>query len=109
MEFNPEVYNSMAKAFVFRFRDRPSYNKFAAYAHGRGAHILLCDNQAFTVTTDAFTQEEALRMAKVAIGLSTISAVSLDFKGVEFTNERQMWSSICGDIAKNWNNPPLYN
>lgn len=87
MEFNPEIYNSASEVLVFRFRDGADYNKFAEYAHEKESHIFVCDNKKFTVTTDAFTREEALRMAKVALGLSTISAVSFKDMGV-------IWSSI---------------
>ena len=92
MEFNPEMYNSASEVLVFRFRDGAGYRKFAEYAQGKESHIFVCDNQKFKVTTDAFTKEEALRMAKVVIGLSLISAVS--FKSVESVNESEIWSSI---------------
>lgn len=92
MEFNPEIYNSASEVLVFRFRDGAGYRKLAEYAHEQESHIFVCDNQNFAVTTDAFTQEEALRMAKVALGLSTISVVS--FKGVEFVSEGEIWSWI---------------
>ena len=88
--FNPEIYNTQTEVFVFRFRDGVGYRKFAEYAQGKESHIFVCDNQKFTVTTDAFTKEEALRMAKVALDLSTISVVS--FKGVEFVSEGEIWS-----------------
>jgi hypothetical protein len=81
MEFNPELYNSAPEVLVFRFRDVAGYRKFAEYTHEQRAHIFVCDNQKLTVTTDAFTKEEALRIAKVTSGLLTISAIS--FKGNE--------------------------
>ena len=92
MEFNPEIYNSASEVLIFRFRDGAGYRKFAEYAQGEESHIFVCDNQRFTVATDAFTKEGALRMAKVALGLSTISVVS--FKGVESVSESEIWSSI---------------
>ena len=42
--------------------------------------------------TNSNGKEEALRMAKVVIGLSLISTVS--FKSVESVNESEIWSSI---------------
>ena len=90
MEFNPEIYNSASEVLVFRFRDRTGYNKFAEYVHEQESHIFVCDNQNLTVTTDAFTKEEALKMTIVISGLSTISAVS--FKGVESVKENEIWS-----------------
>lgn len=95
MEFDPEIYNSATDIFVFRFRDGAGYKKFAEYAHEREAHIFVCDNRNFTVTTDAFTKEEVLRIAKVSAGLSTISIVSL--KGVDFVSEGQLiWTDSGG-------------
>ena len=73
---NPEIYNSTAEVLVFRFCDGAGYIKFAEYAHEQESHTFVCDNRNFTVTTDAFTREEALRMAKVVPGLSAIFAVS---------------------------------
>jgi hypothetical protein len=81
MEFNPEIYNSAPEVLVFRFHDGAGYRKFAEYAHEQRAHIFVCDNQKLTVATDAFTKEEACRIAKVTSGLLTISAIS--FKGNE--------------------------
>lgn len=77
MEFNPEIYNSTPEVLIFRFRDGVEYRKFAEYAHEQGGHIFVCNNQKLTVATDAFTREEAFRIAEVALGLSTISTASL--------------------------------
>ena len=90
MEFNPEIYNTQAEIFIFRFFDGEGYRQFAQYAYGRESHIFVCDNHRFTVTTDAFTEDEVLRMSKVATGLSSVSAVS--FKGAEQVCERRIWS-----------------
>lgn len=81
MEFNPEIYNSAPEVLEFHFHDGAGYRKFAEYAHEQEAHVFVCDNQKLTVATDAFTREEAFRIAEVTLGLSTISAVS--FKGNE--------------------------
>lgn len=73
MEFNPEIYNTTSEVLVFRFSDEAGYKKFAEYAHEQESHIFVCDNQKLKVTTDAFTKEEALRIAKITLGLATIS------------------------------------
>ncbi len=73
---NPELYNSTTEVLVFRFCDGAWYIKFAEYAHEQESHTFVCDNRNFTVTTDAFTRGEALRMAKFVPGLSAIFVVS---------------------------------
>ena len=96
MEFNPEIYNTQAEIFIFRFFGEKEYRQFAQYAYENESHIFVCDNHRFTITTDAFTEDEVLRMSKVAAGLSSVSAVS--FRGAEQVCERRMWSFALSDI-----------
>lgn len=91
MEFDPEMCSNTPEVLVFRFRDGVGYRRFSEHAHEQESHIFVCDNRSFTVTTDAFTKEEALRLSKVTTGLSLISTVP--FKGVESVRESEIiWS-----------------
>lgn len=92
IDFDPEIYNSTSELLMFRFFDGKGYRKFAEYTIGKESHIFVCDNQRFTIITDAFTKEEATRMALSVSGLAAIAVISL--KNMDLVSKNQIYSWI---------------
>ena len=92
MKIKDEAIIKTTEVVVFRFRDGPGYSKFAEYTAGKDPHIFVCDDKKFKIITDVYTREEAIRIAKTAPGLASVSAAEIN--NTELISENIIWSSF---------------